>query len=162
LITRKNVKYLLKKKSRQTILELHTFIKKEKGLLMDYLKKEFNKLLPFALLFGAIGGVLLIVAGNVFEATKISLAMAYLIVISLSVYSMNKMRYKREIGGTLLYGFMVYAVMTIIAYVDLVMNANPNFSNPLFEQSGFFGTIFIATFIISGIIVLLFRRRVIS
>ena len=82
--------------------------------------------------------------------------------ITLSVYSLNRMRYKKEVKGSLLYGFIVYAVMTIIAYLDLLMNADRNFINPLFEQLGFFSIIFFGSFIISGTIVYLFRRQVIS
>ena len=129
---------------------------------MDYLKRELNRLLPLALLFGAFGGVLLIIAGNVFEANKLVLALSYIVMITLSVYSLNKMRYKKEVKGSLLYGFIVYAVMTIIAYLDLLMNADRNFINPLFEQLGFFSIIFFGSFAISGTVVYLFRRQVIS
>jgi len=129
---------------------------------MDYLKRELNRLLPLALLFGAFGGVLLIIAGNVFEPTKLILSLVYIVMITLSVYSLNKMRYKKEIGGSLLYGFIVYGVMTVIAFIDLLMNANPNFINPLFEHLGFFSLILLTSFAISGTVVYLFRLRVIS
>ena len=129
---------------------------------MDYLKRELNRLLPLALLFGAFGGVLLIIAGNVFEPNKLILSLVYVVMITLSVYSLNKMRYKKEIGGSLLYGFIVYGVMTAIAFIDLLMNANANFINPLFEHVGFFSLIFFASFAISGTVVYLFRLRVIS
>jgi len=129
---------------------------------MDYLKREINRLLPLALLFGAFGGVLLIIAGNVFEANKLVMVLSYIVMLTLSVYSLNRMRYKKEVKGSLLYGFIVYAVMTIIAYIDLLMNADRNFINPLFEQLGFFCIIFFGSFLISGTIVYLFRRQVIS
>jgi len=129
---------------------------------MDYLKRELNRLLPLALLFGAFGGVLLIIAGNVFEANKLILTLSYIVMITLSVYSLNRMRYRKEVKGSLLYGFIVYAVMTIIAYLDLLMNADRNFINPLFEHFGFFSLIFFGSFAISGTVVYLFRRQVIS
>ena len=129
---------------------------------MDYLKKEFNKLFPLALLFGAIGGVLLIIAGNAFEPNKLSLGLVYTVTISLSVYILNKMRYRKEIPGSLLYGFLVHSVMTVIGYIDLLMNANPDYSNPLFEQTGFFAIIFVGSFCLSAGIVFLFRKQVIS
>jgi hypothetical protein len=129
---------------------------------MDYLKKELNKLFPLALLFGAIGGVLLIFVANVFEPGKLNLLTSYAAVVGASVYVLNRMRYKKELVGSLLYGFLVYSVMTFIAYIDLLMNANPDYSNPLFEQVGFFVMIFVGTVILSGGIVLLFRKQLIS
>src|SRR5690606_38992914 len=129
---------------------------------MDYLRKELNKFLPLALLFGAIGGVLLIVVGNVFEPNKLSLLVSYSTIISISVYSLNRMRYKKEITGSMLYGFLVYSFMTFIAYIYLLMNTFPNFTTSLFEQIGFSVLIFFGTFAISGIIVYLFQKRLIS
>jgi hypothetical protein len=129
---------------------------------MDYLKKELNKLFPLALLFGAIGGVLLILVANVFEPGKLNLLSSYISVVGGSVYVLNRMRYKKELIGSVLYGFLVYSVMTSIAYLDLLMNANPHYSNPLFEQFGFFAMIFVGTILLSGAIVLLFRKQLIS
>lgn len=129
---------------------------------MDYLKKELNKFLPLALLFGAIGGVLLILVANLLEPTKIILMLSYAMITVISVYVLNRMRYRKEVGGSLLYGFVVFVVMTMIAFIDVQMNANPNFYNPIFEQVSFFILILAGTFVLSGAVVYLFRRQLIS
>lgn len=129
---------------------------------MDYLKKELNKFLPLALLFGAIGGVLLILVSNLLEPNKFSLLISYAMITVVSVYALNRMRYRKEVGGSLIYGFVVFLVMTVIAYLDVQLNANPNFYNPLFEQGGFFILILSGTFVLSGTVVYLFKRQLIS
>lgn len=129
---------------------------------MDYLKKELNKFLPLALLFGAIGGVLLILVANLWEPNKFILLISYAMITIISVYALNRMRYRKEVGGSLIYGFVVYLVMTCIAFVDVQLNVNPNFYNPLFEQFGFFILILVGTFALSGAVVYLFRRQLIS
>ena len=75
---------------------------------MHYLKKELYKTLPLGLLWGAIGGVLLITASNLFAASEFSILSIYCLVISASVYTLNHMRYKKEIKGAILYGYAVY------------------------------------------------------
>lgn len=129
---------------------------------MDYLKKELNKLLPLALLFGAFGGVLLIILGNVFNADQFSYLIMYSLVTASSVYLLNRIRYKKEIKSSILYGYCVFGVMTTIAFLDMIFNADPQFSSPIFEQAGFFLTLIIAVFLIAALIPTLFKRRVIA
>lgn len=127
---------------------------------MDYLKKELNKLLPLALLFGAVGGVLLIILGNVLYSEKWSYLLTYALTIGLSVYLLNRMRYKKEIMSSVLYGYCVFFVMTLIAWFDMVLNADPNFISPIFEKIGFFAALVISVFLIAASIATLFKRRV--
>ena len=126
---------------------------------MDYLKKELNKILPLALLFGAIGGVLLIVISNLFVASSLSVLISYVTIISTSVYILNKMRYRKELKGSVLYGSIVYSVMTLIAFLDMVMNTNPDFVNPMFESLVFFVTILLTAVFFSGSIAFLFKKN---
>lgn len=126
---------------------------------MDYLKKELNKILPLALLFGAIGGVLLIVVSNLFVANLFSVLISYILIISASVYILNKMRYRKELKGSLLYGSCVYLVMTAIAFLDMIMNTNPDFVNPMFENMLFFVTILATAVFFSGSIAFLFKKN---
>lgn len=126
---------------------------------MDYLKKELNKILPLALLFGAIGGVLLIVVSNLFIASLFSVLISYILIISTSVYILNKMRYRKELKGSLLYGSCVYLVMTTIAYLDMIMNTNPDYVNPMFESLLFFVTILLTAVFFSGSIAFLFKKN---
>ncbi len=126
---------------------------------MDYLKKELNKILPLALLFGAIGGVLLIVVSNLFVANLFSVLISYILIISASVYILNKMRYRKELKGSLLYGSCVYLVMTLIAFLDMIMNTNPDFVNPMFENMLFFVTILATAVFFSGSIAFLFKKN---
>ena len=129
---------------------------------MEYLKKELNKILPLALLFGAIGGVLLIIIGNLFVANQLSVFISYAVIISLSVYILNKMRYKKELKGSILYGYCVYVVMTLIAFIDMIMNTNPHFVNPLFENLVFFVSLIASVLFLSSAIALLFKRKMLS
>lgn len=127
---------------------------------MEYLKKELNKLLPLALLFGAAGGVLLIILGNVFFAEEGPYLLTYILVIGLSVYLLNRMRFKKEIMSSVLYGYAVFFVMTIIAWIDMVLNADPNFISPIFEKISFFAALVVSVFLIAASIATLFKRRV--
>lgn len=129
---------------------------------MQYLKKEINKILPLAMLCGALGGILLIVVNNLLEPGKLAVVLSYVLVIGVSVYILNKMRYKKEVIGSIIYGYIVYSVMTLIAYIDLLMNTKPDIHNPLFDQVWFFITVFIGVMFLSGAIVFLFKRKVIS
>ena len=129
---------------------------------MQYLKRELNKILPLALLFGAIGGVLLIVVSNLFVANQLSVLLSYAVVISLSVYILNRIRYKNEMKGSVLYGYCVYTVMTILAYLDMVMNANPDFVNPIFENLIFFVSILAVVLFFSGSVAFLFKRKLLQ
>ncbi len=127
---------------------------------MEYLKKELNKLLPLALLFGAVGGVLLIILGNVFFSEQWSYLLTYILVIGLSVYLLNRMRFKKEIMSSVIYGYAVFFVMTLIAWIDMVLNADPNFISPVFEQISFFAALVVSVFLIAASIATLFKRRV--
>ena len=129
---------------------------------MQYLKREINKILPLALLCGALGGVLLIMVNNLLMPGKLTILLSYALVVGISVYVLNRIRYKREIVGSILYGYIVYAVMTLIAFLDLIMNTTANMSNPLFDQIWFFAMIFIGVLFLSGSIVLLFKRKAMS
>jgi len=128
---------------------------------MQYLKKELNKILPLALLFGAIGGILLIIVSNLMEPSMISILIAYGVIIGLSVYILNRLRFKNELKGSVLYGYCVYLVMTMIAFLDMIMNAKADFVNPIFENVAFFVALLAAVLFFSGSIALLFKRKVI-
>ena len=128
---------------------------------MDYLKKELNKLLPLSLLFGAIGGVLLILLGHVFESAAWSYLLTYVLVTGVSVYILNRIRFKKEILSSVLYGYCVFFVMTIIAFLDMIMNADPDFIPPVFQQTRIFITLFVSVFLIATLVASLFKRRVI-
>jgi hypothetical protein len=127
---------------------------------MEYLKKELNKLLPLALLFGAVGGVLLIILGNVLFSEAWSYLLTYILVIGLSVYLLNRMRFKKEIMSSVIYGYAVFFVMTLISWMDMVLNADPNFISPVFEKISFFSTLVVSVFLIAASIATLFKRRV--
>ena len=129
---------------------------------MQYLKREIHKLLPLALLCGALGGVLLIIVANILEPGKMLMFLSYVIVIGISVYVLNRIRFKQDTLGSILYGYIIYTVMTSIAFLDLIMNAQSNMVNPLFDQIWFFITIFLTVLILSGTVVFLFKRKVIS
>jgi len=128
---------------------------------MEYLKKELHKILPLALLFGAIGGILLIAVCNILTPTYSSILITYAIVIGSSVYLLNKLRYRHELKSSILYGYLVYAVMTAIAFVDMLMNANNNFVNPIFENVIFFIGLLALVVLFSSMITYLFQRRLI-
>lgn len=129
---------------------------------MQFLKKELNKILPLALLFGAIGGVLLILVTNLLEPTYFTVLLAYALILGVSVYVLNKARYRKDTKSSVLYGYMVYTIMTIIAFIDMIMNANPDFVNPIFESLAFFAGIFAAVLFISGLIPMMFKKTAIS
>lgn len=126
---------------------------------MQYLKKELNKILPLALLFGAIGGVLLIIVSNLFAPNQLTILLSYGLILGVSVYILNRLRYRKDTKSSVLYGYCVYAVMTLIAFLDMIMNTNPDFVNPIFENIVFFVAIMAAVLFISGSIPLLFRKR---
>lgn len=147
--------------NRQTALQLPTSLQTERNTIMEYLKKELNKLLPLALLFGAGGGVLLILLGNVLYSEAWSYLVTYALVIGVSVYSLNRMRYKKEILSSVLYGYCVFFVMTLIAWFDMILNADPNFISPVFEKLSFFVALVVSVFLIATSIATLFKRRVI-
>ncbi|MEX1000702.1 MAG: hypothetical protein WDZ35_01160 [Crocinitomicaceae bacterium] len=128
---------------------------------MQYLKKELNKILPLALLFGAIGGVLLIACTNLFTPGKFGVFTVYLFVICLSVYVLNRLRFKKEVKSSVLYGYCVYAVMTLIAYVDVIMNANPDFVNPVFENGMLFAGILATVMLLAFLVTYLFKKQII-
>ena len=129
---------------------------------MQYLKRELNKILPLALLCGAIGGVLLIAISNLFEPNKLAILLTYGIVLSASVYYLNSIRFRKDTKSSVLYGYCVYAVMTLIAYVDTLMNANPDFVNPIFENIAFFVSLLAVVLLISGTVSLMFKKKAIS
>lgn len=129
---------------------------------MQYLKKELNKILPLALLFGAIGGVLLILITNLLEPNELTIITCYGLILGVSVYILNNIRYRKDTKSSVLYGYIVYAIMTVIAFIDMVMNANPDFVNPIFENILFFVGIMAAVLFISGTIPLLFRNSTTS
>ena len=129
---------------------------------MQYLKREINRLLPLALLCGALGGILLIAVANILEPGKVAMFISYMLVIGLSVYVLNKMRYRKEILGSIIYGYIIYSVMTVIAFIDLLMNTQKDMVNPMFDQVWFFVTIFFGVLLLSGAISFLFKRNVLS
>ncbi|MCB9224993.1 MAG: hypothetical protein R2780_05145 [Crocinitomicaceae bacterium] len=129
---------------------------------MQYLKRELNKILPLALLCGAIGGVLLIAVSNLFEPNKLAILFTYGIVLTASVYYLNTVRFRKDTKSSVLYGYAVYTVMTIIAFLDMIMNANPDFVNPIFENIAFFVALLASVLFVSGAVSLMFKKRVIS
>jgi hypothetical protein len=70
------------------------------------------------------------------------------------------MRFKKEIMSSVIYGYAVFFVMTLIAWVDMVLNADPNFISPVFEQISFFAALVVSVFLIAASIATLFKRRV--
>jgi len=116
---------------------------------MDYLKKELNKLLPMALLYGAVGGVLLILVSNALAANVVSLAIIYALVVGGGVYLLNKKRYRKDTMSSVLYGYLIYTIMTLISFVDTLMNASHNFYNPIFEKFWAFMIIFVGVLLVS-------------
>ena len=128
---------------------------------MEYLKKELNKILPLALLFGAIGGILLIILCNVFVATYFNIVLTYALSIGVSVYLLNKLRYRHELKSSILYGYCVFVVMTLLAFFDMLMNTKSNFVNPIFENVVFFFGIMALVVIFSSMITYLFQRKLI-
>jgi hypothetical protein len=70
------------------------------------------------------------------------------------------MRFKKEIMSSVLYGYAIFFVMTLIAYFDMVLNADPNFISPIFEKISFFAALVISVFLIAASIATLFKRRV--
>lgn len=129
---------------------------------MQYLKRELNKVLPLALLFGAIGGVLLIAVSNLFEPSKLAILFTYGLVLGGSVYYLNSIRFRKDTKSSVLYGYCVYAVMTLIAFLDMIMNANPDFVNPIFENIAFFVSLLATVLFISGAVSLLFKKKAIT
>ena len=129
---------------------------------MQYLKRELNKVLPLALLFGAIGGVLLIAVSNLFEPSKLAILFTYGLVLGGSVYYLNSIRFRKDTKSSVLYGYCVYAVMTLIAFLDMIMNANPDFVNPIFENIAFFVSLLATVLFISGAVSLMFKKKAIS
>ncbi|MBD3637248.1 MAG: hypothetical protein HUJ25_07855 [Crocinitomicaceae bacterium] len=129
---------------------------------MHYLKKELQKILPLALLFGAIGGVLLIILTNLIVASAPMVLVLYGALLALSVYILNKKRYRKDTGSSILYGYLVFAVMTVISFLDMVMNANPEFVNPVFESLGLFLAIMFAVPVFAGAVSIVFKRKVVS
>jgi hypothetical protein len=129
---------------------------------MHYLKKELNKILPLALLFGAIGGVLLIIFTNLIVASSPVIVLLYGIVLSASVLILNKYRYRKDTKSSILYGYVVFIVMTCIAFIDMSMNADPHFVNPVFESLGLFITIMVTVPVFAGVVSIMFGRKVVS
>ncbi|OIQ36834.1 MAG: hypothetical protein BM555_01925 [Crocinitomix sp. MedPE-SWsnd] len=95
------------------------------------------------------------------EPSMISILITYGAIIGLSVYILNRLRYKNELKGSVLYGYCVYLVMTMIAFLDMIMNAKADFVNPIFENVAFFVALLAAVLFFSGSIALLFKREVI-
>lgn len=129
---------------------------------MQYLKKELNKILPLALLFGAIGGVLLIVISNLLVPSEIAILLVYGAILTASVYVLNRIRYRKDTKSSVLYGYCVFTVMTLIAFLDMIMNANPDFVNPVFESITLFLIVFATVLLISSAIPLMFRESEVS
>lgn len=129
---------------------------------MNYLKKELNKLLPFSLLFGAIGGVLLILVNNLMTPSVLTLSVVYVITIGLSVFLLNSMRYRRDTTSSILYGYMIFAIMTLISFIDTLMNTGNNFYNPMFEKFWVFVAISVGVLFLSGIVSLFSTKRTLS
>jgi hypothetical protein len=129
---------------------------------MDYLKKELNKLMPLALLYGAAGGVLLILISNLLTANVVSMAIAYALFVGGGVYLLNKKRYRKDTISSVLYGYLIFSIMTLISFIDTLMNANQAFYNPIFEQFWAFMVIFIGVLIVSISIAALFKRDILS
>ena len=129
---------------------------------MLYVKRKLNKILPLALFFGAIGGVLLIIVSNLFVPSQLSILLAYGFIITLSVYVLNRIQFQNELKGSVLCGFCVYLVMTFIAYIDMIMNANPDFVNPIFENITFFTALFTSVLFFSISITFLYKNKIIQ
>lgn len=126
---------------------------------MDYLRKEFNKTLPLALLCGAIGGVLIIVCANLLKANIYVYAVTYLGVIGAGLYILNILRHKRQFVSSLVYALNIFIIMTLIAGLDVFFNANPNFESPLFSHAGPLAMFMILSVILSLLITKMFQKE---
>jgi drug/metabolite transporter (DMT)-like permease len=129
---------------------------------MNYLKKEMNKLLPFSLLFGAIGGVLLILVNNLMTPSILAISLVYTAGVGGSVYLLNNMRYRKDTPSSILYGYMVFLVMTLISLVDTLMSTNRSMHNPLFESVLFFALVCVGVLVVAGGVSILTNRRTLS
>ncbi len=129
---------------------------------MNYLKKEINKLLPYSLFFGAIGGVLLILVNNVLTPNVLLISLVYAAGVGIGVYLLNNMRYRKDTTSSILYGYMVFLVMTLISFVDTIMNASHSFKNPMFEKFWVFALICVGVLVVSAGVSILANRRPVS
>jgi hypothetical protein len=127
--------------------------------IMSYMKREFTKLLPFALLFGALGGILLILANNLLTPSLTVVSLTYVIGIGSGVYILNNMRFRKDTVSSVLYGYMVYSVMTLISFVDMTMNANSAIKHPMFENLWAFFGISAGVLLLSGLVSMLTGRK---
>lgn len=128
---------------------------------MENPKKEIQKILPLALLFGTIGGILLIITCNNWSARYINILVTYTLVIGGSVYLLNRFRLRHGLKSTLLYGYIVYTVMTLVGFFDLFMNTQTSLNHSSMENLPLFIIPIILVAICSGFISLLFRIKVI-
>ncbi|MCG8573868.1 MAG: hypothetical protein MI810_03195 [Flavobacteriales bacterium] len=129
---------------------------------MNYLKKEFNRLFPFSLVIGVIGGVLLILVNNLLSSKVLPILAVYALTIGCGVYLLNRMRYRKDTKSSVLYGYLLYAIMTVISFLDTLMNTNHFFHNPLFEQLWIFALIFFGVSIVSLLVTALFKGKILS
>ena len=129
---------------------------------MNYIKKELNKLLPYAVLYGALGGILLIIVNNVMGASVLGIALTYVATIGLGVFLLNSKRHRRDTKSSILYGYLIYAIMTVISYVDTIFNTNQTFYNPLFEKIWMFVLITGGVLFLSAAIAVLYKKKAIS
>lgn len=128
---------------------------------MENPKKEIQKILPLALLFGTIGGILLIIACNNWSGRYINILLTYSLVIGGSVYLLNRFRLRHGLKSTLLYGYIVYTVMTLVGFFDLFMNAQTSLNHSSAETLPLLIIPIVLVAICSGFISLLFRIKVI-
>ncbi|MCH2232641.1 MAG: hypothetical protein MK078_00205 [Crocinitomicaceae bacterium] len=127
---------------------------------MKFLKNEIPKTLPYAILFGVIGGVLLIVANNVFDPSPwINLAVYMLTGVTATIYVL-KNRTKKEIRGSICLTTELFALMTFIAFLDFALNANKNFTNPLFDNALLLPIVLISLLGLDAFLTVSFRRLV--
>ena len=127
---------------------------------MKFLRNEIPKTLPYAILFGVIGGVLLIIANNVFDPSAyINLAVYMLTGVSATIYVL-KNRTKKEIGGSICLATELFALMTFIAFLDFAMNANKNFTNPLFDNAVLLPVVLVSLIALGTFLTVSFRKLV--
>ena len=126
---------------------------------MDYLKREFNKTLPLALLCGAVGGVLIIIYANLLHANIYVYGFTYLGVIGTGLCVLNVLRHKHQIISSAIYSFSIYGIMTVIAGIDVYFNANPNFQSPLFSTIAPLISFMVLAIVLSVIITRMFQKE---
>ena len=125
---------------------------------MKFLQNEIPKTLPYAILFGVFGGVLLIVANNAFDPSPmINLGVYMLTGVAATIYVL-RIRTKKEIRGSICLATELFMLMTFIAFLDFSLNVNPTLINPLFDNVFLLPIVLISLIGLGTFLTISFRR----